>query len=48
MIVSQVKSTPTRLPKDSILLQGKQDRGNPCVMAILDDVVTGVRLADGE
>ena len=42
LIISQAKSAPTRIPKDSILLQGKQDRGNPCVMAILDDVVTGV------
>ncbi len=46
LIVSQMKSAPTRLPKDSILLQGKQDRGNPCVMAILDDVVTGVVAVD--
>jgi len=46
LIVSQVKSAPTRLPKDSILLQGKQDRGNPCVMAILEDVVTGVVAVD--
>ncbi|MBR3764962.1 MAG: DNA topoisomerase 4 subunit A [Clostridia bacterium] len=42
LIITQAKSPATRLPKDSILLQGKQDRGNPCVMAILDDVVTGL------
>ena len=42
LIITQANSAPTRVPKDSILLQGKQDRGNPCVMAILDDVVTGV------
>jgi len=46
LIISQMKSPPTRLNKDSILLQGKQDRGNPCVMAILDDVVTGVVAVD--
>ncbi len=46
LIVSQAQSPATRLQKDSILLQGKQDRGNPCVMAILDDVVTGVILCD--
>ena len=46
LIISQAKSAPTRIPKDSILLQGKQDRGNPCVMAILDDVVTGVIALD--
>ena len=48
LIVSQAKSAPTRLPKDSILLQAKTDRGNPCVMAILDDVVTGVTAIDAE
>ncbi|MBQ2954195.1 MAG: DNA gyrase subunit A [Clostridia bacterium] len=42
LVITQARSAPTRLPKDSILLQGKQDRGNPCVMAILDDVVTGL------
>jgi hypothetical protein len=36
------------MAKDSILLQGKTDRGNPCVMAILDDVVTGVTAVDVE
>ena len=46
LIITQARSAPTRLKKDSILLQGKQDRGNPCVMAILDDVVTGVTAVD--
>ena len=46
LIVSQAKSAPTRLPKDSVLLQGKQDRGNPYAMAILEDVVTGVIAVD--
>ena len=46
LIIHQAKSPATRLPKDTILLQGKQDRGNPCVMAILDDVVTGVVAVD--
>jgi len=46
LIITQAKSPATRLPKDTILLQGKQDRGNPCVMAILDDVVTGVVAVD--
>ena len=48
LIVSQHQSPPTRIGKDSILLQGKQDRGNPCVMAILDDVVTGVTAVEME
>ncbi len=42
LIITQAQSPATRISKDSILLQGKTDRGNPCVMAILDDVVTGV------
>ena len=48
LIVTQAQSPATRMAKDSILLQGKQDRGNPCVMAILDDVVTGVTAVDVE
>ena len=47
-MITQAQSPATRISKDSILLQGKQDRGNPCVMAILDDVVTGVTAADVE
>ncbi len=46
LIITQRQSQPTRISKDSILCQSKQDRGNPCVMAILDDVVTGVSAAD--
>ena len=48
LMITQAQSPATRISKDSILLQGKQDRGNPCVMAILDDVVTGVTAADVE
>lgn len=40
LLVSQAQTPPTRVKKEEILLQGKQDRGNPCVMAVLDDVVT--------
>ncbi len=46
LIITQKQSPATRISKDSILCQGKQDRGNPCVMAILDDVVTGVSAVD--
>ena len=42
LIITQAQSPASRIGKDSILLQGKTDRGNPCVMAILDDIVTGV------
>ncbi|MBE5811746.1 MAG: DNA gyrase subunit A [Clostridiales bacterium] len=48
LVITQAQSPATRMAKDSILLQGKQDRGNPCVMAILDDVVTGVTAVDVE
>ena len=40
--VTQAQSVPTRLEKDTILLQSRQDRGMPYVMAILDDVVTSI------
>jgi len=42
LLVLQAQSQPTRLRKDEILLRGKQDKGMPYVMAILDDVVTDV------
>lgn len=40
--VTQAQSAPTRLEKDTMLLQARQDRGMPYVMAILDDVVTEI------
>ena len=46
LIVTQSQSPAARLQKDAILLQGKQDRGNPYVIAILDDVVTGMVAVD--
>ncbi|MBR2719679.1 MAG: DNA gyrase subunit A [Clostridia bacterium] len=42
LLITQAQSPVTRLKKDEIMLQGKTDRGLPYVMAILDDVVTGV------
>ena len=42
LLITQAQSPATRLKKDEIMLQGKTDRGLPYVMAILDDVVTGV------
>ena len=42
ILVSQVRSPVTLLPKEEILLQGKSGKGMPYVMAILDDVITGV------
>jgi len=46
LIVTQAQSSATRISKDSIRLQSKQDRGVPCVMAILDDVVTDLTAVD--
>ncbi len=42
LLVTQVQSPPTALSSDEILLQGKSDRGRPLVMALMDDVVTGL------
>lgn len=42
LTVRQTQSPATRLMKEEILLQDKQGRGAPYVMAILDDVVTAV------
>ena len=42
LIVSQVKSAPSRMPKDLIPLQNRGERGTPVVMAIMEDVVSGV------
>lgn len=45
--VTQKLSSATELNSDEVILQGKQDKGAPMVMALLDDVVIGVeRLAD--
>lgn len=43
LLITQAQSPATRLNKDEILLQSKSDRGAPYVMAILEDVVTGIR-----
>ena len=48
VVVSQRRSPDTTLDSDEVILQGKQDKGMPYVMAILDDVVTGLRAQDIE
>ncbi len=48
LIITQHQSPATRISKDAIRLQNKADRGTPCVMAILEDVVTGVTAVDPE
>ena len=42
LLVSQFRSPVSRVNKAEILLQGRSGRGMPYVMAILDDVVTGL------
>ena len=42
LLVTQVRSPFTRLGKDEILLQNRQGKGMPYIMAILDDVITGL------
>ena len=45
VVIHQKTSQPTLLSADEIILQSKQDRGMPYVMALMDDTVTGVSLA---
>ncbi len=42
VMVSQKRSAPTLMDAGDVMLQGKQDKGVPLCMAILDDVVTGL------
>ena len=48
VLITQKRSAPTVLPASEVRPQGKQDKGKACVMAILDDVVTGVTPLPGE
>ena len=42
LLISQVRSPVSRLSRDEILLQNRSGKGMPYVMAILDDLVTGL------
>ena len=42
LLVCQARSPVSRLSRDDILLQNRSGKGMPYVMAILDDLVTGV------
>ena len=44
--VQQAKSPATLMERDNVRLQGKQDRGTPLVIAVMDDVVTGAELLE--
>ena len=44
VVIHQKTSQPTLLSADEIILQSKQDRGMPYVMALMDDTVTGVTI----
>ena len=45
VVIHQKTSQPTQLAADEVILQSKQDRGMPYVMALMDDTVTSVSLA---
>ena len=45
VVIHQKTSQPTQLSADEVILQSKQDRGMPYVMALMDDTVTGASLA---
>ncbi len=42
LLVTQASSAPSVISKDSIKPQSRTERGTPCVIALLDDVVTGI------
>ncbi len=42
LLISQFRSPVTRLSAEDILLQNRQGKGMPYIMAILDDVITGL------
>jgi len=42
LLISQVRSPMTRISAAEILLQNRQGKGMPYIMAILDDIITGI------
>ncbi len=44
LLIQQARSPETKLPCSEVLLQNKLGRGMPYIMAVLDDVVTGLTL----
>ncbi len=42
LVIIQAQSAPTAVSSDEIALQAKADKGKPCVMALMEDVVTGL------
>ena len=46
LLVRQVRSPMSKISRDDILLQNRAGKGMPYVMAILDDVVTGLLVAE--
>ena len=45
-LITQARSPESRIPVDTITVQGRSGKGVPCVMAVLDDVVTGLTLLE--
>jgi DNA gyrase/topoisomerase IV subunit A len=46
LLIRQVRSPMSKLSRDDILLQNRAGKGMPYVMAILDDIVTGITAID--
>ena len=46
LLISQVRSPLSKLSRDDILLQNRSGKGMPYVMAILDDIVTGITFVE--
>ena len=42
LVITQAQSAPTAINSDEINLQAKADKGKPCVLALMEDVVTGL------
>ena len=42
LVVTQAQSAPSAIASDEIALQAKADKGKPYVMALMEDVVTGL------
>ena len=44
LLLTQKTSAPTPLSKDEIRPQHRADKGSPYVMAVLEDIVTGIEI----
>ncbi|MDD2648572.1 MAG: DNA topoisomerase 4 subunit A [Eubacteriales bacterium] len=44
LVVTQAHGTKTPIGSDEVALCSRSDKGRPCVMALMDDVVTGIAI----